>query len=295
MKSIIGIDTGGTYEPAIRLFARLNFPDPDVTLLNVADLVLPYTSFAMPPTVEPMNQIVEGLRQAGEAAVSEAEELANSYGLAAKSEVVSGPSVLTLLDRADELNADVLAVASTRKGTLATMFTGSMSRSIVTGSRHTVLVAKEGVQDHGPVEAVLATDHSPYMERAVDRFLALAPKGISKVHVVTSYEVSDREAELLNANLPALDGHIEKWIEGKLAEKCQSLVGKLSQHGYQADYRLSASHPNEAIRNAMETTGSELLILGAQGHGFIERLFVGSVSFHQLVAEPYSVLILRDQ
>jgi len=295
MKSIIGIDTGGTYEPAVKLFARLKFPNPDVTMLNVADLVLPYTSFAMPPTVEPMNQIVEGLRQAGETAVGEAAKIAEGYGLAAKTEVVSGPSVLTLLDRADDLGVDILTVASTRKGTLATMFTGSMSRSIVTGSRHTVLVAKEGVRDQGPVEVVLATDHSPYMERAVERLIALAPQGISKIHVVTAYEVSDKEAALLHANLPALEGHIEKWIEGELQKKCESLVGLLSQSGYEADYELTAGNPNNAIRQAMEKTGSELLILGAQGHGFIERLFVGSVSFHQLVAEPYSVLILRDQ
>jgi nucleotide-binding universal stress UspA family protein len=295
MRSVIGIDTGGTYEPAIRLFARLKFPNAETTLLNVADLVLPYTSFAMPPTVEPMNQIVEGLRQAGETAVAEAAKLAETYGVSTHQEVQSGPSVLTLLDRADELKADVLAVASTRKGTIATMFTGSMSRSIVTGSRHTVLVAKEGVRDQGPVEAVLATDHSPYMERAVDRFLSLAPKGISKLHIVTAYEVSDKEATLLHANLPALDGHIEQWIEGKLREKSEALVGKLSQHGYDADYELSASRPNDAISDAMERTGSELLILGAQGHGFLDRLFVGSVSFHQLVGEPYSVLILRDQ
>ena len=133
------------------------------------------------------------------------------------------------------------------------------------------------------------------MERAVDRFLSLAPKGISKLHIVTAYEVSDKEATLLHANLPALDGHIEQWIEGKLREKSEALVGKLSQHGYDADYELSASRPNDAISDAMERTGSELLILGAQGHGFLDRLFVGSVSFHQLVGEPYSVLILRDQ
>lgn len=37
----------------------------------------------------------------------------------------------------------------------------------------------------------------------------------------------------------------------------------------------------------------ELLILGAQGHGFWERLTVGSVSFHQAIAESHSVLMLR--
>ena len=36
-----------------------------------------------------------------------------------------------------------------------------------------------------------------------------------------------------------------------------------------------------------------LMILGAQGHGFIERLLIGSTSLHQVAAEPYPVLVLR--
>ncbi len=217
------------------------------------------------------------------------------YGINAETLVASGPCVLTVLDQSESLNADVVAVASTGKGTLATIFAGSMSRSIVTSSRRTVLVAKEGVKDEGPIHAVLATDHSPYADRAVDHFLELAPEGIEKIHVVTGYEISDKEAGLLHANLPSLDGHIDQWIQGHLDEKCKALVGRLSQHGYQADYSLQKGDANEVIAKAMEQTKSELLIMGAQGHGFIDRLFVGSVSFHQLVGEKHSVLILRDR
>ena len=295
MKALIGIDTVGTYEPAIRLFARLGFPNVDLTLLNAADLVLPYTTFAMPASVDPTNDFVEGLKIAGQEAVEDAAKIAKSYGIDAKTEVVSGPSVLTVLDRAAELGVDLVAVASGRKGMLETLFTGSMSRSIVSGSRHPVLVAKEGVKEEGPVEAVLATDHSPYADAAVDQFLAMAPNGIKKIHVVTAYEVSDKEVEILKANLPALDSHIDPWIQQKLDEKCQALVGKLSQHGYESDYTLEKGHPNKVISEAMSRTKAELLIMGAQGHGFIDRLFVGSVSFHQLVSQPHSMLILRNQ
>lgn len=294
MKALIGIDTMGTYEPAVRLFARLGFPNVDLTLLNVADLVLPYTSFAMPATVDPTNDFVEGLQNAGKEAVGEAAGIAKSYGIEAKTEVISGPSVLTVLDRADELGVGLIGVASGRKGALATLFTGSMSRSIVSGSRHPVLVAKEGVKEQGPVEAVLATDHSPYADAAVDQLLAMAPKGLKKIHIVTAYEVSDKEAKILEVNLPALGSHIDQWIQSKLDEKCRALVGRLSQHGYEADYTLEKGHPNKVIGETMAKTKADLLIMGAQGHGFIDRLFVGSVSFHQLVAEPHSLLILRN-
>lgn len=294
MKALIGIDTAGTYEPAVRLFCRLKFPNPDLTLLNAADIVFPYTSFAMPPAIDATNDFVSGLKEAGHQAVKEAAVIAKSFGVEAKQEVISGPCVLTVLDRADALGVDLIGVASTRKGPLAALFTGSMSRSIVTSSHHPVLVAKESVEQEGPVEAVFATDHSPYADMAVDRFLAMAPKGISKIHVVTAYEISDKEASLLHANLPALNGHVDQWIQEKLDEKCQALVGKLSQHGYDCDYTLDKGDANKLISREMERTKADLLIIGAQGHGFMDRLFLGSVSFHQLVAEPHSMLILRN-
>jgi hypothetical protein len=45
----------------------------------------------------------------------------------------------------------------------------------------------------------------------------------------------------------------------------------------------------------MLDTKSDLLVLGAQGHGFLARLRMGSKSFHQVVSERYSVLVLRPQ
>ena len=295
MKAIVGIDAAGFAIPAVQLLARMQFPNLQATLLNVADLVLPYTSFALGPGVEPTNELVEGLRQAGQIAVNEAAEVAKGLDLNATTEVVSGPSVLTLLDRAEGSRADLIAVASTRKGFLATTFTGSMSRSIVTGSRIPILVAKEGVKEEGPVNICLATDHSEYADRAVDQFLKMNPSGIGKIHVVTAFGISDKEAELLHANVPALGGRIHDFITEKLDEKGRMLVGKLSQHGYDAEYTIKEGQANKVIAEHMRATQAELLVMGAQGHGFIERLFVGSVSFHQLVAEPYSVFILRDQ
>ncbi|RYG31629.1 universal stress protein, partial [bacterium] len=46
-------------------------------------------------------------------------------------------------------------------------------------------------------------------------------------------------------------------------------------------------------RTTMSETGSDLLILGARGHGLIERLLIGSLALHVVVAEPYSVMVLR--
>jgi hypothetical protein len=50
---------------------------------------------------------------------------------------------------------------------------------------------------------------------------------------------------------------------------------------------------NATLRELMRTEQADLLVLGAQGHGFLDRMRSGSVSFHQVVGESYSVLVLR--
>jgi nucleotide-binding universal stress UspA family protein len=43
----------------------------------------------------------------------------------------------------------------------------------------------------------------------------------------------------------------------------------------------------------MLDTQADILVMGAQGHGFVERVFIGSVSLHQALYEPYPVMIVR--
>jgi hypothetical protein len=43
----------------------------------------------------------------------------------------------------------------------------------------------------------------------------------------------------------------------------------------------------------MRETESQLLILGAKGHSLLERLSLGSVSYHFAIGEAVNLLILR--
>jgi nucleotide-binding universal stress UspA family protein len=44
----------------------------------------------------------------------------------------------------------------------------------------------------------------------------------------------------------------------------------------------------------MTEQNGDLLILGAQGHGFLHRIMLGSVALHQIAVEEYPVLIVRS-
>ena len=78
-----------------------------------------------------------------------------------------------------------------------------------------------------------------------------------------------------------------------MQNKSSSLVDHLKEAGIEAEYRIVTGEFDSVIDEQMTKFNAELLILGAQGHGFMERLFIGSSCLQQVVATPHSVLILR--
>jgi nucleotide-binding universal stress UspA family protein len=197
-----------------------------------------------------------------------------------------------LLRYADEVCADLIAVGSSGKGEIAGWLTGSVRRGLVTGAYCSVLVAKGLPRPDGPVHAVLATDHSAYVDECVQELLRLSPRGLSRLTIVTAYPAE--QLEQLQLYVPALTCNLAESVERRLAEKNQALREHLAPLlGCEVDCRVAPGPVNDAIRACMAETQADLLILGAQGHGFWDRLTLGSVSFHQAFAEAYPVLILR--
>jgi nucleotide-binding universal stress UspA family protein len=195
------------------------------------------------------------------------------------------------MHHADEIDARLIAVAGTRKGVLRAFFLGSVARALVTGAHQSVLVAKGEIAAEGPVRAVFATDHSEYANRCLQELLALAPRGLSHLTVITCYP-----KELVHAMRPFLDEFAldpAEWIEKNLEERNEKVRRTLEPLECPIETRIYADAATSSIPVAMKETGADLLILGAQGHGFLERLTLGSTSFHQVMAEPYSVLLLR--
>jgi nucleotide-binding universal stress UspA family protein len=152
-----------------------------------------------------------------------------------------------------------------------------------------VLVAKGAVPEEGPIRAVLAVDHSPYCDRCIDRLMKWKPEGLDSVCVLSAMPSGSSHHEFLIEKLSLPESQIEGWM----AEENQKVVDKLRTAGIHAEQRIGKGDPNDVIRATMYDFGAELAILGAHGHGFIERLLIGSVSLHQVVAESYSTLLIR--
>jgi nucleotide-binding universal stress UspA family protein len=188
---------------------------------------------------------------------------------------------------------DLIVVGTHRRNTAQAMFLGSVSRALAIGSECSVLVGKGDIRHDRPLKAIFATDFSDYANRSLARLIELHPQGISTIDVLTAYEINDYEAALLHMDLPKLGGMVDEWLEDTLCDRGNKVKAQLQAAGYTSSVHLRKGRPNQVIASAMEELEADLLIIGAQGHGFLERLLIGSVSLHQVVTEPYPVLLLR--
>jgi nucleotide-binding universal stress UspA family protein len=308
MEIIIGIESsatvtpeGITTPPVLALLERLNFTEAQETLIHV-----------VPPVATSMWNLDPML---GEAEVERCEQLAvvraEQYiaslvvGTEAESKVVVGQPANTMLTEARERGVDIIAVNASGQGTLEALFTGSVARALVAGTTKSVLLARP-TKTVGPLRAILATDHSEYMDACVEALAQMAPRGIGHLTILTVYPelLAYHYTEPLSppANLrqdeiaydASASAQTHPIMEGRSQQIIETLRAKWGVSDTAFDILVTPGKPSDIIAQTMIETHADLLILGAKGHSIVERLVLGSVSFDQAIGQhPYSVLILR--
>lgn len=292
MKTVVGVDLGGVYGPALSLSIDLDFPGQEFVFVNAVEPMPLYTA-PMPDLLPNNTSWLDQLRLAGESAVAKAEILACKHHIQSWSEVrVSGAADL-LIATADAENADLIAVGSERRAGVAGFLLGSVAHALTVGASQSILVTKGEQAIKYPTRAVFATDHSDYANRAFDRLLRWGPAGLTTIDVLTAFEVQEGYFLTIPDHLIDSRKALQSDLEEALRERGKHCSDGLKAAGYASDVYIKRGHPNAVIAEHMAETKADLLIVGAQGHGFIERLLVGSTALHQVSKEPYPVLVIR--
>ena len=291
MRTLIGVDGDGLYRSAIDLVGRLRFAGNRATLAHVeAGISLEGNPGPMVYDYKTADEIEQSLRVAGKGLLEEASQAASVAGLgeSPNTEYIVGHASAALMDLAEEDRIDLVAIGSHGRGPTESFFLGSVGRAFAIGGRPSFLVARGEPKAQGPVRAVFATDHSEYADRCFARLLDMDPQGLERVTIVTVRDAT-KEADFAHSGIPYTMSDAEERMRKHGAEMATRLAAK----GIGAEFRFAEGHPADALRKTMDETNSDLLILGARGHGLMERVFIGSLALHTVVAEPYSVLVLR--
>lgn len=294
MKVIFGIDTQGVYKPAIALFARFRFEKPEALLAHFMDPNPGFIPIEAPDALEIQAEYARAVENAGRDVLLAAKVDACERGISCRQQLLMGRPAHGLTKLATDMHTDLVAVCAEQGSLWSTSFIGSVSRGVTTSCPSSVLIAKGIVKDDEPLKIVVATDHSEESRRWIHKFLSWKPHGIKEAHIVTAYQIDDTEAEILKRNLPSLGAYADTWIEEHLAKKNAEIVELFCEAGIKATAHVGCGRANDVIRTTMQDTQADVLVMGAQGHGFLERLFIGSTSLHQVATEPYPVLVVRS-
>lgn len=207
---------------------------------------------------------------------------------------------------ADEWRADMIVLGARGSGPVAKLRIGSVARSVVLEATIPVLVVRAPLDAalQAPVRVLLAWDGSEASRQAaavLERFHW--PEG-SEGHTITVVE------SLLAGDVPdwlekkARDADAEAmaqaWVQEHEAEK-QMQRNALSEYCRHLpkpfhDRRplVVEGHAAERILEAIAAEKIDLVVLGAQGMGVIERFLIGSTSSTVLSQAPCSVLVVRE-
>ncbi|RYG48223.1 universal stress protein [bacterium] len=291
---LVGVDYNGTYGPTLDQIKRLRFPKPHLGLIHVATDRLP-----IPPVFKEVvgirEQFADAALHLAQSALAGATNRACGKGFPCEARLLHGNVAERLIEEAEKTRSDLVAVNATHHGFVGQSFIGSVSRALVLGSGASVLVTKDHRSPRAVFRAVFATDHSPFADRCLERFLQLMPEGIQEIHVVSAWQVDDREAAIFGKNLASLGGDADRWIEDGVKALNRDVCERLTEGGFLAFPYVRRGSTNTVIHDAMLDLKADLLVVGSQGHGAMTRDIVGSVSLHQTMAEPYPVLIVRPR
>jgi nucleotide-binding universal stress UspA family protein len=207
--------------------------------------------------------------------------------------LLSGNVSKSLLDYANEVQADVISVFCQEKKRWESLFAGSVTRALSTNATQSLAITKQYSKPKERLSAVFATDHSPYCDECVDKFIELNPTGIEKITVVSASKMDLSAVEYAVPHLPHDIEAILDSINERIKQRNETIANKLTRTGAKCDTVFYQDHPNIAIQDVMNKTSADLLIMGARGHGVWDRIRLGSVSHFHLVKTPYNLFIIR--
>jgi nucleotide-binding universal stress UspA family protein len=283
MKALIGIDQECRYIASLNLLARLELQDPVWHLSHVRDTFLSANWYGRKNGATVLDRTDLDLGTSREL-LEEATQYARDLGIEAIGYMPEGSVSDTLIRQADDLDIDLICIGSGKPRNIRNFMLGSVERALEIKAHQSVLVARGAPEQSGPLTAVFATDGSKHCEAAFDKLLRWRPKGLKSVTVLSSTEHSgpwDFEA------------NTDQDVWDELAVRASMIQDKLQACGIEAHTRITEVPIRKAIDSEIRKTKADLLVMGAEGHSFVDRLSVGSVALDEVSNAEFSVLVMR--
>lgn len=259
--------------------------------LGVKELVLVHVI-----TVKFLGEYQERLRaEAGPRLLAQAQNLADQ-GFSVCQEMPSGMPGYAINDAARRYCADLMVLGPQKASRWQERVLGSVAGAVLHHAELPVLLLKTGIKEGLPPgscrlqatellrHVLFPTDFSDIAERACTYVEGLAARGLSQVTLLHALDVPGGEE---------YPPGLQEVAEARARDSLAAWQERLRQAGLpQVHTAFNLGHPLPAILQALETQDISLIVLGAQGKGFIKELFLGSVAHNVARLAACPVLLI---
>ncbi len=240
---------------------------------------------------------MEGLLQSAARPKLEAQQqqLA-AQGLEVAVEMPMGLPAYSLNDIASRYGADLIVVGSHGQSLWREGVLGCFTCAVLHNIQYPVLLLNVRLKTPGKPgscqlsrrevfrHVLFPTDFSEISRRALEFVERLVAKGIGQLTMLNALDVPGHEAYA--------PGY-QEWAETAARRMLENWRQRLQQAGVrEVGARLDPGHPIPAILEVLKTQDISLIVMGTQGKGFIQEIFLGSVAHNISRLAPCPVLLI---
>lgn len=216
-------------------------------------------------------------------------------GRVVASRVVEGVAWRTILEQASELSADALVIGSHGRAGIERLLLGSVAEKVIRRASSPVMTitASTPYERQPSFSRVLcAVDFSPSANRALTYALSVADRAAGQLAVLHVLEMPEVPEEM--PECPDYD--VDEYWRGYRETSCRRLEEQIpaslrARCSIDVVMAPGASY-KEILRNASDGH-HDLVVVGTQGRGAVDRLFVGSTAEQIVRAAECPVMTVR--
>ena len=292
MKLLLGFDDECKFKSALNLLNRLRFDGPEWHFAHIVSPLDPSPSWEPSTGSDAAARLKDSLHDY-DGLASTVEEVTTAFS--GTVHLAQGAPAAFLMKIAEDIRADIVGIGSSGHGPLGSMLFGSVARALAVGSNCSFLVGRGVVANSGHLRVVFATDYSDYARRALTEFLRFRPAGVGEVILTTAHEMLEPSELLQYLELVEEGSQAGRTLREELEHLGAQAVEECKRYGIDATAELRDGPVGSAVDASVKEHRADLVVFGAQGHGFLERLVIGSVALQQVITRRESTLVMRPR
>lgn len=220
-------------------------------------------------------------------------ELGGSAAVECRAE--EGPAHTVIVELAESLGADLVAMGTHGRGGFSRLFLGSVAEKVVRSAPCPVLTVPPSARVEAPAAAfrniVCPVDFSPSSLGAYRYALDLARQANGRLTVLHALEYLDREPPAPHVESDILQYRQE--ILRHAEDRLHALIEDESRSWAEIEELVIIDRAYKAILQRAVDTGADLIVMGAQGRDNVQLMLYGSNTQHVVRAATCPVLTVR--